>query len=303
MEKVLKTQALTKRYGTLTAVNKLDLAVPKGSVFGILGPNGSGKTTTLGMVLGVTRPSAGSFQWFGGNHSFEVKQKVGALLETPNFYPYLSANDNLKIIATIKEIKEPDIKGVLQTVNLIERAKSKFKTYSLGMKQRLAIAAALLSEPEVLVLDEPTNGLDPEGIAEIRAMILEIAQRGITVILASHLLYEIEKVCTHVAVLRKGDLIFQGKVEDLTGHDGFIEVQAPDMDKLRTALQSMDGIESIREKDGRLVLILNRQILPADLNRKLVQKDVFVSHLIFRKNSLEKQFLNLIKTNTDHETA
>ncbi|MGB0178157.1 MAG: AAA family ATPase, partial [Owenweeksia sp.] len=224
-------------------------------------------------------------------------------LETPNFYPYLSANDNLKIVATIKEIKDPDIEGVLQTVNLSQRATSKFKTYSLGMKQRLAIAAALLSKPEVLVLDEPTNGLDPEGIAEIRAMILEIAQRGITVILASHLLYEIEKVCSHVAVLRKGDLIFQGKVEELTGHDGFIEVQAPDMDKLRNTLQGMEGIESIREKDGKLVLVLNREILPAQLNQKLAQKGVYVSYLNFRKNSLEKQFLNLIKTNSTDETA
>ncbi|HAD96261.1 MAG TPA: ABC transporter ATP-binding protein [Cryomorphaceae bacterium] len=302
MEKVLKTQALTKRYGSLTAVNELELEVPKGSVFGILGPNGSGKTTTLGMVLGVTRPTSGNFEWFGGKPSFEVKQKVGALLETPNFYPYLSAIDNLKIIATIKEVKDPDIEGVLQTVNLAQRASSKFKTYSLGMKQRLAIAAALLSHPEVLVLDEPTNGLDPEGIAEIRSMILDIAKRGITVILASHLLYEIEKVCTHVVVLRKGHLIFQGKVDELTGHDGFIEIKAADMNKLETVLQSMAGIENIRKKDGLLVLALQQQISPEEINRSLAEKGIYVSHLHFRKNSLEKQFLNLIKT-TENETA
>ncbi len=303
MENILQTQSLTKRYGALTAVNELNLQVPKGSIFGILGPNGSGKTTTLGMILGVTRPNAGSFSWFGGHHSFEVKQKVGALLETPNFYPYLSAIDNLKIIATIKEIEHPDIEGVLQTVNLAQRAKSKFKTYSLGMKQRLAIAAALLSDPEVLVLDEPTNGLDPQGIAEIRNMILEIGQRDITVILASHLLYEIEKVCSHVAVLRKGDLLFQGRVEELMGEEGVIEVQSPDMDRLKTALATIQGIEKVKEQDGRLILTLNREMEPSELNRELARQEVYVSYLNFRKNNLEKQFLNLIKSTPDHETA
>lgn len=294
MESVLEIRHLTKNFGNITAVNNLQLNIPRGSVFGLLGPNGSGKTTSLGMILGVIRPNSGDYSWFGGEAGLSVKKRIGAILETPNFYPYMSGIDNLRLVATIKEIKDPPLEKVLQTVNLSERAGSRFSTYSLGMKQRLAIASALLSDPEVLVLDEPTNGLDPQGIAEIRNIITQIAGRSITVILASHLLDEIEKVCTHVAVLRKGELLFSGTTDELTGHDGVIELRAPDNAEVINALKNFSGIEKIREVNGLITLLLNDETSASEINRVLAQRGIYVDHLVFRKNSLEKQFLDLI---------
>lgn len=295
MENVLKIEGLTKRYGSITAVDSLHLDIPKGSVFGILGPNGSGKTTTLGMVLGVIKPAHGKFLWFDEALNFKSKKRIGAILETPNFYPYLSGISNLKLVSEIKELDGSRIDEVLTLVNLKGRAKSKFKTYSLGMKQRLAIASALLNNPEVLVLDEPTNGLDPQGIAEIRALITRIANQGITVILASHLLDEVEKVCTHAAVLRQGNVLFSGKVEELTGHEGVVEISADDNGKLEAALREHPSVETIKEEETRLLVMLNEHLKPAELNKYLSDKGIYVDHLVFRKNSLEKQFLNLIK--------
>lgn len=295
MEKVLQIQSLSKNFGSIRAVNSLNLEIPKGSVYGILGPNGSGKTTTLGMVLGVTRPSSGDFKWFGESLSFSAKKRIGALLETPNFYPYLSARDNLKIVATIKEIKNPNIEGILKTVNLHKRATSKFKTYSLGMKQRLAIASALLSNPEILVLDEPTNGLDPQGIAEIRTIIRQIAEDGITIILASHLLDEVEKVCSHVAVLRYGDLLFDGTIGEMTGTDGVLEIAAENMDQLRSILGTMHGVDQINEENGVYILTLQNNATAVSISKELIEKGIYVNHLVFRKNNLEEQFLELIK--------
>lgn len=247
------------------------------------------------MVLGIIRPTNGNFSWFGQDLDFSVKQRIGALLETPSFYPYLSARKNLEIIATIKEISNPNIDGVLETVGLLERADSKFKTYSLGMKQRLGIASAMLSDPEVMVLDEPTNGLDPEGIAEVRELIIDIAKRGITVIMASHILVEVEKVCTHVAVLKKGDLLFAGTAGEMTGTEGIIEVSSADTAKLRTALSGYKGIGDISEVEGHLSLKLTESVNPSDLNRFLAEKGIYVNHLSMRRSSLEKQFLNLLK--------
>ncbi len=298
MEKVLKIQSLSKNFGSINAVRELSLDIPKGSVFGILGPNGSGKTTTLGMVLGVTRPSSGTFKWFDESLSFRTKKRIGALLETPNFYPYLSAEKNLKIVATIKDLKNPKIDEILETVNLHDRSKSNFKTYSLGMKQRLAIASALLSEPEVLVLDEPTNGLDPEGIAEIRSIIRNIAEKGITIILASHLLDEVEKVCSHVAVLRYGDLLFNGTVNEMTGMDGVVEISAEDNEKLKTTLQEFTDVDGITEENGKLILTLKGGANATTINQYLAQKGIYANHLVFRKNSLEEQFLELVKNPT-----
>lgn len=295
MNTVLEIKGLTKHYGRIQAVNELYLEIPKGSVYGILGPNGSGKTTTLGMVLGVVRPSSGHFSWFGKGLDFTTKQRLGAILETPNFYPYLSGLRNLQLVAKIKEIEKPDIDEVLKLVNLRGRANSPFKTYSLGMKQRLAIAAALLSDPEVLVLDEPTNGLDPQGIAEIRALITRIAQRGITVIVASHLLDEVERICTDVAVLRQGELLFAGKVEELTGHDGMIEIRSADLGALENALREHPAVQSVKEEETRLLVMLGQQIDPAEINKYLSEKGIFADHLVLRRTSLEKQFLDLIK--------
>ncbi len=295
MEKILEINGLTKSYGRIKAVQNLSLTIPKGSVFGILGPNGSGKTTTLGMVLGVIKPDSGNFNWFGQQLNFDTKKRVGAILETPNFYPYMSGVKNLKIVAAIKEIKKPKIEETLNTVGLGERGHSKFKSYSLGMKQRLAIASALLSEPEILVLDEPTNGLDPQGIAQIRELILEIASRGITIIIASHILVEIEKVCTHAAVLQRGVLRFAGRVEELTGLEGLVEISAADNTMLKNALNGFEAVESVSEEGGLLLAKLKKEWSAEDINRQLAAQGIFVNHLVFRKVSLETQFLNLIE--------
>ncbi len=296
VEEIVRINQLTKQYSSITAVNGLNLSIPKGSVYGILGPNGSGKTTTLGMLLGVIRPSSGYFTWFGKTLNFSAKKKVGALLETPNFYPYLSGRKNLEIVSSIKEIEKPDIDGILKHVNLYQRAVSKFKTYSLGMKQRLAIASAMIANPEVMVLDEPTNGLDPEGIAEVRAIIRNIAAQGITVIMASHLLDEIEKVCSHVAVLREGNLLFDGTVDQLTGREGTIEIGAQNIALLKDVLQGHPLVEKISDNtNGTLTLVLRKNTDASEITRFLAEKSIYVNHLVFRKNSLESQFLNLIK--------
>ncbi len=293
MEKVLQIQSLRKQFGKITAVDSLNLEIPKGSVYGILGPNGSGKTTSLGMVLGVIRASSGSYSWFGEELNFNTKKRIGAILETPNFYPYLSARNNLKIVAKIKEIKNPDIDGVLKTVDLFERGNSKFKTFSLGMKQRLAIASALLNNPEVLLLDEPTNGLDPNGIAQIRELIRSIAKKGITVIIASHLLDEVEKVCTDVAIIRFGKLLFSGSVDEMTGSEGVLEISAKDNEALKKELETWGYFSSIKEVNGKLSLVLSESISASEVNQKLASKSIFIDHLNFRKNSLEEQFLEL----------
>ncbi len=295
MEKILEINGLTKSYARIQAVQNLSLDIPRGSVFGILGPNGSGKTTTLGMVLGVIKPDSGNFNWFGQQLNFDTKKRVGAILETPNFYPYMSGVKNLEIVASIKEIRNPKIEETLNTVGLGERGQSKFKSYSLGMKQRLAIASALLSEPEILVLDEPTNGLDPQGIAQIRELILEIASRGITIIIASHILVEIEKVCTHAAVLQRGVLRFAGRVEELTGLEGLVEISAADNGILMNVLNAFDAVESVTEEGGLLLAKLNKEWSADDINRQLAAQGIFVNHLVFRKASLETQFLNLIE--------
>lgn len=295
MEYILETDQLNKRYGRVHAVNNLSLRIPKGSVFGLLGPNGSGKTTTLGMILGVLHPSSGNFSWFGEPLNFSAKKKIGAILENPNFYPYLSGYANLKLMADIKEVEHARIDEVLKMVNLHERARHKFKTYSLGMKQRLAIAGALLSDPEVMVLDEPTNGLDPQGIAEIRQLIKEIAERKITVILASHLLDEVEKVCTDAAVLRQGQLLFAGGVHELTGHEGMMEVSCSDNSRLFDILTQHPAIKTVQQEGDLLHAMLNEKLDAAELNRYLMDKGISVNHLVFRKQSLESKFLNLVQ--------
>ncbi|WP_205703396.1 ABC transporter ATP-binding protein [Hymenobacter radiodurans] len=212
---ILEIENLSKSYGSTQALKGLNLTVEAGSVYGLLGPNGSGKTTTLGIALGVLQPSGGSVRWFGGQISSASKRRVGALLETPNFFPYLSARQNLQIAAEVKGADPSTIAEALEITGLAARQHDAFRGYSLGMKQRLALASTLLGRPEVLVLDEPTNGLDPQGIAEVRALVLRLAAEGKTIILASHLLDEIEKVCTHVAVLQRGELRAAGPVSDI----------------------------------------------------------------------------------------
>ena len=215
MSVVLEIKNLTKNFGSFKAVNNLSLTVEKGNVFGILGPNGSGKTTTLGMVLDVLNPSEGSYSWYGDSQRTNNRKKIGSILEHPIFYPELSGYKNLEISSLIKGIDESRIEEVLTRVDLIKRKDSPFSSYSLGMKQRLALAAALLSNPEVLVLDEPTNGLDPEGIRQMRELIISIAKEGKTIIISSHILDEIQKMCTHYAILKDGKLLKQGAIGDI----------------------------------------------------------------------------------------
>jgi ABC-2 type transport system ATP-binding protein len=293
---VLQTTDLTKHYGRIKAVSNLSLNIEKGMVFGILGPNGSGKTTTLGMVMDVINRTSGSYEWFGKPASKDSRKKIGTILETPVFYPYLSGEKNLQISAEIKGAPYENIEKVLKQVGLYERKDDNFRTYSLGMKQRLSIAAALVNDPIVLILDEPTNGLDPQGIAEIRRLIVEIANSGKTIILASHLLDEVQKVCSDFAVLKKGKLLFTGKVEDVSKQTIAVEVGSKD-EKLKETLESWSQIKEVKpEKDYYLVTTQNG-LDSNEINTYLVEKGIVVNHLSTQKKTLEKQFLEILKEN------
>jgi ABC-2 type transport system ATP-binding protein len=294
-ESILSIQGLSKNYGSIKAVDALDLEIKKGQVFGLLGPNGSGKTTTLSIVLGLIKPQKGHFKWFGKPLTAATLRKVGSILETPIFYPYLSATDNLKIIADIKRISYNSIDEKLAVTGLLERKNHHFKTYSLGMKQRLAIAAALLGDPEVLILDEPTNGLDPQGIAEIRGLIIDIAKDGKTIIIASHLLDEVQKVCSDVAVLQNGKCLYSGKVDFMTSDGLLLEVMADKPELLIAALDNCQWATiSSREKDHFLVQ-LQKDSSASDLNRYLIDQQVVLNHLTTKHKTLESHFLELLK--------
>jgi len=262
-------------------------------VFGVLGPNGSGKTTLLGIVLDVLLAKSGSFSWFGGMPHDEARRQIGSLLETPNFYHYLSAYNNLEITAAIRRKGKDDRERVLKQVGLFERKDSKFQSFSLGMKQRLAIGAALLGGAKVLVLDEPTNGLDPAGIAEIRELIRTLHKEGITIIIASHLLDEIEKVCTHVAILKKGDLLLSGPVDEVLVSEDQVEVRAADMAALQQALQTMSGIKKIKLADTTLQLACDTGVTPMQINEFCISKGIVLSHLLLKRKSLESKFMEL----------
>ncbi len=293
MSPILSIQQISKSYGPIQALKDVSFDVPEGCVFGILGPNGSGKTTLLGIVLDVLLANAGSYSWFGGMEHSEARRKIGALLETPNFYHYLSAFNNLEISAAIKQMGMDDRLRVLRQVGLFERKDSKFQTFSLGMKQRLAIGAALLGNPKILVLDEPTNGLDPAGIAEIRDLIRKLNKEGITIIIASHLLDEIEKVCTHVAILKMGRLLLHGPVDEVLHSEDQVEVRATDMEKLQQALQMMSGIKKIKLVDNTLQLTCDTDIQPFQINEFCISKGIVLSHLLLKKKSLETKFMEL----------
>lgn len=298
-EVVLSIKNLTKHYGRVRAVEDLSLDVHRGQVYGILGPNGSGKTTTLGMILDVINPKHGSYLWFGNPSSSESRKKIGAILEQPLFYPYLSAHKNLEIIADIKGIPYDNINNVLASVGLQARKMSKFKTFSYGMRQRMAIAAALLSNPEVLILDEPTNGLDPQGIAEIRSLIRNIAAEGTTIILASHLLDEVQKTCTHVAVLEKGRKLFSGSVAEVLNDTVQVELAADNMDNLRTALEKHEMILGIQKENAIFLVKLAEGYTAGQLNKYLFDGGIVLSHLNQRKKTLEKYFLELLEESND----
>jgi ABC-2 type transport system ATP-binding protein len=299
---ILSIQAITKFYGRIRALNNVSFDVPPGSVFGILGPNGSGKTTMLGIVMDVLKAGGGSYTWFGEPASEKQRQRIGTLLETPNFYHYLSGEKNLRIAAAIKGKGAGDIPRVLEMVKLSERKDSKFSTYSLGMKQRLAIASCLLGDPSVLVLDEPTNGLDPVGIAETRELIRELARGGKTIILASHLLDEVEKVCTHVAILRRGELLMAGDVNVVLTNEDFIEAGAGTGNSavLQQLLAGLPGVRQLRVQDDHVqVFFENGSMAPGEVNRFCFEKGITLNHLQLRKRSLESKFMEL----TDERTA
>jgi ABC-2 type transport system ATP-binding protein len=295
LETILSIQNLNKKFGHIHAVNNLSFDIQKGNVYGILGPNGSGKSTTLGIILNVVNRTSGNFSWFDGSLStHEALKKVGAIIERPNFYPYMTATQNLKLVCKIKDIPFSKIEEKLKTVNLFERRNSKFKTYSLGMKQRLAIASALLNEPEILILDEPTNGLDPQGIHEIRQIIKEIAANGTTILLASHLLDEVEKVCSHVVVIREGIKLYSGRVDEMTASHGLFELKVDsDNQKLINLLTKFEGIASTKIDEDIVIATLSKPVTAAEINTYLFKNDVTLTHLVKRKPSLEQQFLTL----------
>ena len=294
METILSIKNLNKFYGKLQAVKNVSLEIQKGNVYGILGPNGSGKSTTLGIVLNVVNKTSGEYSWFGGTmKTHDALKKVGAIIERPNFYPYMTATENLELVCKIKGINYSKIQEKLEIVGLIERKDSKFRTFSLGMKQRLAIASALLNDPEILILDEPTNGLDPQGIHQIRDIIRLIASQGTTILLASHLLDEVEKVCSHVLVLRKGEILYSGPVAGMSNSNAIIEVQSYDLNALKKVLESHPKIESIKDEEGKLIISSVTSIDPSDLNKFLMEHKIFLTHLVKRNHSLEEQFLEL----------
>lgn len=294
---VLSIHQIDKHYKNIQALQQVSFNVPKGSVFGILGPNGSGKTTLLGIVVDVLKASSGSFQWFGETPNATQRKKIGTLLETPNFYHYLSAVDNLKISAAIKVVDESHIHTVLEKVNLGERKHSKFNTFSLGMKQRLAIAACLLGNPEVMVFDEPTNGLDPVGIAEVRTIIKQLAAEGKTIIMASHLLDEVEKVCTHVAILQRGKLLANGPVQQILTDEDMVEISCNNMDKLKSIAPTINGCTRVEQNDNNLLLYFaSNTVVLEYLNRTCFESNIVLTHLVLKKRSLESKFFELTNT-------
>ncbi|MBT5289225.1 MAG: ATP-binding cassette domain-containing protein [Flavobacterium sp.] len=295
METILSLKNLDKKFGRVHAVNNLSFDIQKGNVYGILGPNGSGKSTTLGIILNVVNKTSGEFSWFNGKLStHQALKKVGAIIERPNFYPYMTAVQNLSLICKIKDISTEKIEEKLKVVNLYERRNSKFSTFSLGMKQRMAIASALLNDPEILILDEPTNGLDPQGIHEIRQIIQEITKNGTTILLASHLLDEVEKVCSHVVVIREGIKLYSGRVDEMTASKGLFELKtANDKIKLLTLLEQHHSIGAVKEEGEFIIAYLTEEMEATEINTFLFKNGIAVSHLVKRKPSLEQQFLDL----------
>ena len=291
---ILSVDNLRKNYGRIQALKGVSFSVPPGSVFGILGPNGSGKTTLLGLISDILKPTAGTYKLFDEEPTEKHRRQIGTFLETPNFYHYLYAVRNLKISAAIKQRGADDIDRVIDIVNLTQRKDTRFSTYSLGMKQRLAIASCLLGDPDVLVLDEPTNGLDPVGIAETRELIKKLRLQGKTIIMASHMLDEVEKVCTHVAILKKGELVAAGKVDEILANEDIVEISAADINKLQQAAATLKGYSSIELADNicKLFYPVGTANLE-NINRYFFEQGVVLNKLQVKKKSLESKFFEL----------
>ncbi len=295
MEPILSIEGISKSYGNIQALKNVSYEVPQGAVFGLLGPNGSGKTTMLSIILDILKANSGTFKWFGNPGSPETRKRIGSLLETPNFYHYLSAVDNLKITSAISgRGNDQAIEDVLKVVKLYERRNSRFSTYSLGMKQRLAIGAALLGNPEVLLFDEPTNGLDPVGIAEIRELIKVLAKQGKTIIMASHLLDEVEKVCTHVAIMKRGKLLAAGPVNEVLANEDIVELASLNSLKLKSVLETFPGYLSISENDTFIQLHFPFGTAPMEaINKHCFENGIVLNQIILKKKSLESKFFEL----------
>jgi ABC-2 type transport system ATP-binding protein len=293
---VLRTRGLVKKFGALTAVDHLDLEVRRGEVVGLLGPNGAGKSTTIGMILGLVRPTAGTAEvmgrdvWHDGSNALAAS---GAIVETPAFYPYLSGRDNLEALALIRgRGSRARIGPLLERVGLTARAGSKYRTYSLGMKQRLGIASTLLSDPPLVILDEPANGLDPAGQREIRELVRELAKEEHGVLLASHLLYEVEQICDRVLVITKGKLIASGTIAEVTAGAGTIEIAVNDPARAAATLRALPGIADVQETEGG-VKVTAEPARGADVNRALAAAGIYASAIVPHKSSLEDVFLDI----------
>jgi len=289
----VETRGLTKRYGSrITAVRELDLTVERGEVYGFLGPNGAGKTTTLRMLLGLIRPTSGEARVLDEEPGSPAGlEKIGALVESPAFYPYLSGRDNLRVMARYSGAPRSRIAEVLDQVELSGRAKDKFKKYSLGMKQRLGVAAALLKDPELLILDEPTNGLDPKGMADMRGLIRRLGKGDRTVLLSSHLLGEVEQICDRIGVINKGSLVAEGSIAELRGRQGLL-VRAEPVEEAARIAERLTGVEEVEVSDGALRLATDPDRAP-EINAKLVSAGLRVSELHPAEQSLEELFLEL----------
>lgn len=292
---VLTTENLSKSYGRIKALDNLNLTIESGNVYGLLGPNGSGKTTTLGIILGILGASSGTYEWFEGQYGDRHRTRIGAILETPNFYPYLNAEKNLEIVAKIKNVADSNFDQLLDIVDLSHRKKSAFKTYSLGMKQRLAIAATMVGDPDVVIFDEPTNGLDPQGIAEVRNILKRVADSGKTVIMASHILDEVEKICSHVCIIKKGKLLATGPVGQILSNDKTLEIGAINAASLESFLKEQPWINSITDKGSYFECTMDNTMTGEEVTRRVVTSGIYPNHLVARKKSLEEEFLTITK--------
>ena len=300
---IARTHNLVKRFRNITAVNDLNIEIHRGEVFGFLGPNGAGKTTTIGLLLGLLRPTSGSVELFGEDiaHNLSTLKRVGAIVETSAFYPYLSGFDNLRILATMGGVSTQRMWEVLDIVGMRDRAKTKYKTYSLGMKQRLGIAAALLSDPELILLDEPTNGLDPAGMKEVRDLILKLAQMGKTIFLSSHLLFEVEQVCSRVAIIKKGEVIAQGVVSELLQRGQRLQIGVSDATRAVETLKKVDWIHNVSVKDNLIFLETSKENA-SKISELLAKQSIFLSELKTVDSSLEDFFLEITQGKENVET-
>ena len=292
---VLEINNISKSYGKLKALDNLNLTVEAGQIMGLLGPNGSGKTTTLGIILGILKSDSGSFSWFENKYAGKHRLRIGSILETPNFFPYLNADENLDIVRQIKKAPRQNFDDLLDLVQLTKRRKSKFRTYSLGMKQRLAIAATLIGDPEVVIFDEPTNGLDPQGIQEVRSTLMKIASKGKTVIMASHILDEVEKICSHVTIIKKGKLLASGPVGSILNNDIMIEVFSNNKDQLINLLQSHPEIKNVITRDKFIECQVDESVDISQFSKNITDNGITLTHFVARKRKLEEAFLAITK--------